>query len=735
MGIEQQGRRKWVVAVLISCGCRGAAAQSNFTGFSSGNLVVTRSVYAGDATTIGVGQEIPPICPVTAACGGKATDDGRYPAPGIANNVWNNAKVDASFSITSPIFLDQITPQGALINTLALPPSLLVTSFNSKSELAVNLSPDGTALTLVGYVAPLNALDVSNSNSPGVYDPTNPSGGSYFRGIAQIGANGAIQVTLTNTYSGNTGRAAILANGLYFMAGNANNGSSTPAGVIASTGVQVAVPGQAATTPPVPVGNFSIAQVKDPATGKPYGADKLGKDDNFRGLTIFNNTLYVTKGSGSNGINTVYQVGAAGSLPSAANAANTPITILPGFPTTLAKNAGASNPFGIWFANGSTLYVADEGDGVTADAAASKTAGLEKWSLVSGTWQLDYVLQSGLNLGQPYNIPNYPPSLNPATGGLRNVTGRINGDGTVTIWAVTSTVSANGDSGADPNRLVTITDQLSNTGAAGAASEQFVTLRSANAGEVLRGVAFAPASRGATANSPVILSAANPGSMAIAPGSLAFAFGQNLAAGTPGEILGVLPTTFAGTSVTITDAAARSFAAPLLFVSAEQVTFLVPAGVASGLGTVIIATPQAIQAASNIQISPVAPALFTLNNAGLAAAYVVRVSSDGTQTPEQVYSVSASGAVVPNPIDSGAAGDRVYLCLFGTGFQAAAVNTMQVSAGVVAVPVSYAGPQGSYPGLDQVDVLLPPSLAGKGSVDIQLSAGSAAANPVQITVQ
>lgn len=108
------------------------------------------------------------------------------------------------------------------------------------------------------------------------------------------------------------------------MVGNSNNGAGTPANVVASAGVQLAVPGQSATTLPVPVGSFSIAQLKDPAKGLPYAADKLGKDNNFRGLTIFNNTLYVTKDSGGNGVNTVYQVGTAGTLPTLATAARRP---------------------------------------------------------------------------------------------------------------------------------------------------------------------------------------------------------------------------------------------------------------------------------------------------------------------------------------------------------------------------------------------------------------------------
>jgi hypothetical protein len=62
----------------------------------------------------------------------------------------------------------------------------------------------------------------------------------------------------------------------------------------------------------------------------------------------------------------------------------------------------------------------------------------------------------------------------------------------VTIWAITSTVSGNGDTGADPNRLVSITDTLGNTTAAAAEHEKFRTLRTAGLGEALRGVSFGP---------------------------------------------------------------------------------------------------------------------------------------------------------------------------------------------------------------------------------------------------
>ncbi len=244
-----------------------------------------------------------------------------------------------------------------------------------------------------------------------------------------------------------------------------------------------------------------------------FSGDKPGKDTNFRGLTIFDNTLYVSKGSGGNGINTVYQVGSAGTLPtgSAADLATVPIAILNGFPNTAASTSTAF-PFGMFFANANTLYVCDEGDGTyvpnqvvngvtnVADTQSLATAGLQKWVLQNGTWTMIYVLQNGLNIGIPYSLDNYPSSIDPATGGCRNIAGRVNRDGTVTIWAITSTISLNGDTGADPNKLVRVTDVISamtpptgdgdNDG--GDRLGQFRTIRSARAGEVFRGVALAP---------------------------------------------------------------------------------------------------------------------------------------------------------------------------------------------------------------------------------------------------
>jgi len=459
-----------------------------------GNLLVSRSVYVGTAATVTIGQALPG--------GGLAVADGSYPG------VFRNEGPDASFGVTSPIQIDRSALLGGTrvpLATFIVPTDQLVTSFSSKSEMALHLSTDGRHVSLMGYVAPLNTLDVSNSNTPGHLDATNPVALVYPRGVALIEArtlSTAVQVTPVNAYSGNNGRSAILdsAGNRLFLAGNAGNGGSPePVAVVSSTGVQMLAPGGGPDSTLV----GALQGTPGAANGFQYGfavqqlglpADKSGKDDNFRGITIFNNTLYVTKGSGGNGVNTVYQVGTAGTLPTDLTASTTPIAILPGFPTLLAKSkSGVQNPFGLWFADATTLYVADEGAG---SAGANPNAGLEKWVLeADGLWHNVYTLQNGLHRGVQYAVPGLDPALSPATDGLRSLTGRVNGDGTVTLFAVTSTVSASVDQGADPNQLVTITDTLSFRTAGEASGESFSVLETARFGEVLRGVEFVPLSR------------------------------------------------------------------------------------------------------------------------------------------------------------------------------------------------------------------------------------------------
>jgi hypothetical protein len=422
-----------LTVIVLSAGlASSSAALADDADFEPGNLLLSRVVYDNNPNNVVVGQTLPPNC-VTGCV--KAKFDGTYPT------VFNNAPIDGSFGITSKIILDQLTPFGERISSLEVPNSSqpgieansdqMVGSFSSKSEVALNLSADREFVTFMGYLAPIDALDVSNSNTPFVFDSTNPVPSSFYRLVAQVDRHGHFRFTKSNAYSGNNGRAAILndsgSKSVVYTSGNAGNGGNPqPFGVIVGAGLQILTPSnqplhaQPDPGQPTPVGSFNITELGD-------AADKIGKDTNFRGLTVFNNVLYTTKGSGGNGVNTVYFVDTTGSnssgnpnqcptgtglpassatlpvTPTAFSAANVPtkgvfpynMCILKGFPTALKSTT--SFPFGVWFANSKTLYVADEGNGTTTfsggiftAAAAQTTAGLQKWvfdsTSASGNW-------------------------------------------------------------------------------------------------------------------------------------------------------------------------------------------------------------------------------------------------------------------------------------------------------------------------------------------------------------
>jgi len=113
-----------------------------------------------------------------------------------------------------------------------VPAQQFVTSFPSKSELALNLSTNGQSVTFMGYASTPDQLDVSNSNTPGALDPTNPVPGTDYRLVAQLNRGGHFGFTPTNAYSGNNGRAAILNSdaGVFYTAGNAGERRQPAAG-------------------------------------------------------------------------------------------------------------------------------------------------------------------------------------------------------------------------------------------------------------------------------------------------------------------------------------------------------------------------------------------------------------------------------------------------------------------------------------------------------------------------
>jgi hypothetical protein len=534
------------VSLLVGCGAVTASnvARADDAFLKPNTLVISSSTYVNSQGAIAklvAGTPLP-------GTGDTLNNNGGITLPGSTvkavsgNNyvtVWGNEVPDASFGVTSPITLTDIEPQsGHVFANLSVPTDQVVTSFSSKSELALHYTRDqnGGHLVFVGYgLAGVGALDASNADAVKGQDLTNPvtfafgTGYAFSRTIVALDDKNHFSYTPTINYGGNNGRAALLgSNGLYYTVGNANNGNAATFGsntnfttpdVTETTGVEVVTPINASSaSAAVPNGNSAEANPLLQLYENKGKADKPGKDDNFRGITEYNGALYFTKGSGSNGIQTVYTLttgappyvqyvppnaipqpdvgpSAGNTLPTVASAGSAAVQVVNGFPVDSARTFGGDyTPFAIFFANDTTMYVTDEGTGDATDLASH--AGLEKWSLVNGTWQLDYVLTNGL-IGQGYGPLYDSNGQNPwpavTNVGLRNLAGRLNGDGTVTLWAVTSTTdtnAANTDVGADPNEVVVITDVVAAILPNQVTQESFGVVAPPVYGQVYRGVAY-----------------------------------------------------------------------------------------------------------------------------------------------------------------------------------------------------------------------------------------------------
>ena len=178
-------------------GCRlapGRATADHCKEDSSGNLLLSTSEYTPASITPGV-TELPPGCTGTACT--PAIADGSYPL------VFNNDTVDPSFGVTSRVSLDELTPWGQGFGRIPVPSRDVVTSFSSKSELALNLSTNGQDVTFLGYRAPVAAIDVSNSAGSGGHRNTRECGmglgrelSDRRRGAEPVGRGGVAMVAL-----------------------------------------------------------------------------------------------------------------------------------------------------------------------------------------------------------------------------------------------------------------------------------------------------------------------------------------------------------------------------------------------------------------------------------------------------------------------------------------------------------------------------------------------------------
>ena len=226
----------------------------------------------------------------------------------------------------------------------------------------------------------------------------------------------------------------------------------------------------------------------------------------------------------------------------------------------------------------------------------------------------------------------------------------------------------------------------------------------------------------------------------LASGSLVTAFGIKLATGAGSAMTLPLPTTLAGTTISIRDSVGVDRLAELIYVAPWQINLYLPDQTAPGTATVTVTAGDGTVSVGQLNVAKIAAGLFTANStgSGVASGQILRVKADGSQVyqPLAVYDPVQQG-YVPIPIDVGLTGETVYAILYGTGFRAAAQGgvTVAITLGGRDVNISYAGTQGEMIGLDQLNLLLSGGALATGEMEVVLTVAGKAANSVRMAIK
>jgi len=223
---------------------------------------------------------------------------------------------------------------------------------------------------------------------------------------------------------------------------------------------------------------------------------------------------------------------------------------------------------------------------------------------------------------------------------------------------------------------------------------------------------------------PRSVSSASYGVSAIAPKSIVSAFGSNLASVTQIATTTPLPTTIAGTSITVQDFTGAERLAPLYFVSPNQINYQIPAGTTPGPALIKFTNAgQTVHGSAIIASS--APSIFTMDASGKGAA-----------AARDAFTFDLA------PFDATRAnGQPNVIAAFGTGFGADATDIdANVGANVQAtidgqpVSVTYAGRAPGFVGLNQANIVLPVGIA-PGIHRLVIARNGVASNAVTIAIR
>lgn len=233
------------------------------------------------------------------------------------------------------------------------------------------------------------------------------------------------------------------------------------------------------------------------------------------------------------------------------------------------------------------------------------------------------------------------------------------------------------------------------------------------------------------------VSAASFSPEGLAADAIGAAFGSNLAAGTTVATALPLPTTLGGVSVRVRDSNNTERLAPLFFVGTGQINYLIPTGTAHGQALITVTNASGPVASGTLAIGPVAPGLFTFesNGRGYAAGYALRAPLSGPAVVTFFARLDpATNVYVANPLEFGSVEtDRLFCIFFGTGIRGhTGLSNVRASLGGMNLPVDFASAQGDLVGLDQVNVEVPRSFAGRGEVEVVLTVDGKTANAVRV---
>jgi len=229
-----------------------------------------------------------------------------------------------------------------------------------------------------------------------------------------------------------------------------------------------------------------------------------------------------------------------------------------------------------------------------------------------------------------------------------------------------------------------------------------------------------------------------------APGAMVSIFGTKLATGnetamdmdpvTPGI---QLPDELAGTRVFV-----NGRQASLLYAGSDnglgfgQINFIMPDDVATGQAAdVIILAGDNTVTSGTVNVVTADPGIFTFDQSGTGLP-IALITSDG-----QSFSSVANSDGTPNPVNAGTADQPTYLILFGTGWRNRTggptdFSSVTVTMGGKTAVAQYVGAQPDFPGLDQMNLIIPADLAGtNGDVDIVITIDGKTAKTTRITIQ